>query len=122
MAIARVARVMIDVDELFAIRDARAHGAKTLETGAIGGDDAVKFLAAFGFLKKGIRIEEREFLRHAVFVPDGDFFALVFQREGEAELGADAIAIGPNVADDAKGLVLADFFENAVDDFRVTLH
>ena len=122
MAIARVARVMIDVDELFAIRDARAHGAKTLEAGAIGGDDAVKFLTAFGFLVKAVGVEKGKFLGHAVLVPHGDFFARGFQREREAELGADAIAIRPDVADDAKGLVLADFFENAVDDFRVTLH
>src|SRR6185503_14025908 len=100
MTITRVARVVIDVDELLAIRNQGADGAEALKARAIRGDDAVKFLAAFGFLKKGIRIEEREFLRHAVFVPDGDFLALIFQREGEAELGAHAIAIRPDVADD----------------------
>ncbi len=50
------------------------------------------------------------------------FLPSIFQREGEAELGADAIAIGPDVADDAEGFMLADFFDDPVDDFGMTLH
>jgi hypothetical protein len=44
------------------------------------------------------------------------------ERVGKTELGADAVAIGANVADDAEGAVFGNFFEDAVDYFRVALH
>jgi len=113
---------MVDVDELLAVHHAGADGPEAFKAGAIGRDDTVEFVAVLRFLEKGIGIEEREFLRHAVFIPDGDFFALVFERERKPELGADAIAIGPDVADDAEGFMLADFFDDPVDDFGMILH
>ena len=35
---------------------------------------------------------------------------------------AHAIAVGPDVADDAKGFAFADGVENAVNDFRIAFH
>ena len=122
MRVACVAGVMINVDELLAIGDARACVAEAFEAGAIGGDDAIKFLAAFRLLKEVVGIEEGKFLGHRILVPDGDLFSLVFDREGEAELGTDAIAIRPDVAEDAESAVAADFFDDPVDDFGVALH
>ena len=57
-----------------------------------------------------------------IFVPANDFFAFVLQGERQAELRADAIAIGPDVADDAKRPALANAFEDAINDFRMRLH
>src|SRR6201999_578732 len=58
VAVTRVAGVMIDVDELLAVGHAGADRAEPLEARAIRGDDAVEFLAAFGFLKKAVGIEK----------------------------------------------------------------
>lgn len=122
MGVARVAGVMVNIDELLAIGDAGTDGPETFKARAIRGDDAVKFLAAFWLLEEAFGIEEGEFLGHRVLVPDGDFFPLAFESEGKAELGTDAIAIRPDMADDAKSAMVADFFEDPVDGFGVTLH
>jgi hypothetical protein len=61
-------------------------------------------------------------LRDEIFIPTGNFFAFVLQSQREAELGADAIAVGPNMADDANGFAFANDFENAVNDFWIRLH
>ena len=37
-------------------------------------------------------------------------------------LRADAIAIGPDMADDADGLALGDLFQDAIDDLGVGFH
>ena len=55
-------------------------------------------------LKIAVRVEEAVFLRHGVLVPAHDLLAFGAQGEREAELGADAIAVGPHVADDADRL------------------
>jgi hypothetical protein len=79
-------------------------------------------VAVFWFLKKMVMVEERKFLRHPILVPNGDFFSFALQRERQSELRANAITIRPDMADDAKSAMGADFFKNAVNDFRVTLH
>ena len=45
-----------------------------------------------------------------------DFLALVLQRQRQAELRADAIAVRPDMADDANGPAVADGFDDAVND------
>ena len=79
-------------------------------------------MAAPGFREQALGVKELEFLRHGILIPDGDFFAFVAQRQGEAELRADAIAVGPDMADDAKRAVGADGFDDAVNDFGILLH
>ena len=74
------------------------------------------FRAAFRLLEQAVGIHEFIFLRNGVLVPAADFFAFVSQRQREAELRADAIAVGPDVADDAKGFALADDLKNPVND------
>src|SRR5262249_34341334 len=49
-------------------------------------------------------------------VPDGDFLAGVVEGEGQPELGADAIAIGPNVADDADRFAVANRLHDSPND------
>ena len=122
VGVARVAFVMVNVDENFPVGDALAGLAEPLETRAVGGDDAVEFLAALRFLKQAVGVEKFVFLRDGILVPADDFFAFVLQRQREAELRADAVAVRPDVADDAKSFVLADDFENPVNDFGIAFH
>ena len=86
---------------------------------SVGRDYAVEVQSLFRFLQDAVRIEELVFLRHDVLVPANDFFAFIAQRQGEAKLGADAIAIGPNVADDAKGATVANAVEDAIDELGI---
>ncbi len=102
---------MVNVDENFPVGDALASFAEPLEARAIRRDDAVEFLAALRFLKQAVGVEKFVFLRNGILVPDRHFFALVPQRQRQAELRADAIAIRPDMADNAKCLVFADDFE-----------
>ena len=57
------------------------------------------------FLEQAVGVEKFVFLRDGILVPAGDFFPFVLQGQREAELRADAIAIGPDVADNAKSFV-----------------
>src|SRR5262249_34474289 len=122
IGIARIAFVMINIDEQLSARDAFAGRAKPFEARAIGGDDTIKFLSAFWFLKQLAWIEEGVFLRHFILVPTGDLFALALQRERQSQLGTNAISIGPDVADDADRPALADRLNNAINNLRVRLH
>ena len=97
---------MVNVDEHFPVGDALAGLAQPLEARAVGGDDAVEFLAALRLLKQAVGIEKFVFLRNGILVPADDFFAFVSQRQRQAELRADAIAVRPDVADDAKGFAV----------------
>ena len=74
---------------------------------AIGRDDTVKLLSGPGFLHDVVGIQKGELAGHHVLVPAGDLFARVLQGQRQAQLRADAIAIGADVADDAEGAVLA---------------
>ena len=113
---------MIDVDEKLALLDAGGDVAESLEAGAVGGDDEIELFATFGFRNETFAVEETEFGRNGILIPDSDAFAFSAQGESEAELGADAIAIGANVADDADGAARGDVFEDALDDLRARLH
>src|SRR5690349_24996388 len=105
---------MVDIDEQLAIGNARPDGAKSFETRRVGRNDAVKLHSALRLLNNLRRIQKFVFLWHGVFVPAPDFFAFVFQGHREAELRPDTISVGPDVADDAKGLALADTFDDPV--------
>jgi hypothetical protein len=122
VAIARVAFVMVNVDENFPVRDMFADPAKTLEARAIGGDDTVEFHPGLWLLKQSVGVEKFVFLRKGILVPTDDFFAFVLERQREAELRTHAIAVGPDVADDAKGFAFAEDVEDAINDFRITFH
>ena len=106
----------------FRFGDALADRAQALEAGAVGGDHAVEFQAALRLLEQAVGVEKLVFLRDGILVPADDLLAFVLQRQRQAELRADAIAVRPDVADDAKGLALADGVEDAVNDFRMTFH
>ena len=86
VAVARVAFVMVNVDENFPVRDMPANPAKALEARAIGGDDTVEFPPGLWLLKQSVGVEEFVFLRKEILVPTDDFFALVLERQREAEL------------------------------------
>jgi len=102
--------------------DAPADLAQTLETRAVGGDDAVKFHAAFRLLEQSILIEEFVFLRDGIFIPAKNLFAIVLERQCKTELRADTIPIGPDVPKDANRFAFADGVKNSVDNFWITFH
>ena len=79
VAVARVAFVMVNVDENFPVHDAPADFAQPFETCAIGGDDTVEFHPGLRLLKQSVRVEKFVFLRHGILVPADDLFALVLQ-------------------------------------------
>ena len=122
ITVARVALVMVNIDERFSSGNERAGFAEALEAGAIRGNDTVEFQTVPRLLEIAIAIEKPVFLRHPVLVPARNLFALGPQRQGQAELRADAIAVGPDMAQDANGPAGADGFEDSVNDFRVALH
>jgi len=122
ISIARVAFVVIDVDEELAVGNAGTDFPKPLEAGGVSGDDAIEFLAAFWLLERMVAVEEFIFLRVAIFVPAKNLFAFVAQGEAESKLRANAIAIRPDMAHDANGPALANAVEDAINDFRVRLH
>src|ERR1700719_1141694 len=113
---------MVYIDEQFALGDGRGHRAKALEAGGIGSDDAIEFGAAPGFLKKLVGIKELILLRNDIFVPAHDLLSFIPQGQREAELRADAVAVGTDMADDAKRAVATNSFDDAVNDFGVGFH
>jgi hypothetical protein len=113
---------MVYVDENFPLGNALAGLPEPLKAGAVGGNDTVKFQAALRLLEQAVGIKKFVLLRDGILVPANDLFALVLQHQRQPKLGANAIAIRPDVSDNAKGFVLADDFENAIYDFRVTVH
>jgi hypothetical protein len=95
---------MVNVDEQFPPGDARPHPfAQALQTCGVGGDDAVELQIRFGLFDQPVQIEEAVLLRDWILVPARDLLAFAPKRERQGELRADAIAIGPDVADDAQG-------------------
>jgi hypothetical protein len=114
--------MMVDVDEHFAVGDAFAGAAQALEARTIGGDDAIEFAAAARFLEQTLRIKKSVFLRDRIFVPTNDPLAFIAQRMSEAQLRADAIAVGPDMADNADRFAPAENFENSVNDLGITFH
>ena len=114
--------MMIYIDENFSIADAIAHLAQTLKTGAIGGHNTIKLLTRLRLLPVPVAIEKFIFIRDAILVPDGDLFSLVAQGEGQGELRTDAITVGPDVAHDAKGLMLPEDLEDPVNNLWMDLH
>ena len=113
---------MINVDEDFAIFYVIADRAQPLVARAVGGDDAVEFFTAFRFFNQVVADEKFIFQRNGILIPDRDAFTFVAQRERKAELRADAIAVRPHMADDAKSFIFADDLKNAINDFWITFH
>src|ERR1051326_2327559 len=92
-------------DTQLRLLDAVADFAQALEAGAVGGDDAFEAEPWFRFLQNLIRVEKIVFLGDTVFVPTRHFFAGVFERQGQAQLRADAISVRADMPDDAKRAV-----------------
>jgi hypothetical protein len=113
---------MVNVDEDLPVRDALAGLSQALEARAIGGDDTVEFHPGLRLLHETVAVEELVLLRQAVLVPANDLLAFVPEDQREAELRTRAIAVGPEVADNAKRFVFADDFEDAIKDFWITFH
>ncbi len=122
IAVARVAQVMVDVDEAFAPGNGRPGDTQALEGGAIGGDNQIKLVAVGGLLEDVMRIQKRVFLRHHIFVPTNHVLSLLAQRQREADLGADAIAVGPDMAGDTNRLAGGYRLEDAIDDLGSGFH
>jgi hypothetical protein len=113
---------MVDIDETLAMEDARTDFAQALKTGGVGGNDAIKLQPRFRFLDDVVRVEKLVFLRDTIFVPADNFLAFVLQRESQSELGADAIAVGPDMAHNAKGFALPNILKDSVYNLRVGFH
>jgi hypothetical protein len=113
---------MVNVDENFPMADAPADLAQTLETRAVGGDDAVEFHAAFRLLEQSILTEEFVFLREWIFIPAKNLFAFALERQCKTELRADTIPIGPDVSKNANRFAFADDVKNPINDFWITFH
>ena len=77
---------MVNIDKNFPAADAGNHFAKTFNTRAIGGNDAVKFHAGARFLEQAILVEKAIFVGNGVLIPANHFFTLILQRQGQAEL------------------------------------
>src|ERR1043166_7052296 len=101
--------MMINVDHFFAVADSSAGPSQALKAGAIGCDDEVELFAGFGTLHDFVRVQKRILLGEFVFVPTGNGFAFVAERESQGELGANAIAVGTDVPDDAYLFAFANF-------------
>src|ERR1051325_1679373 len=118
VTVAGVAGVVIDIDEQFSRADVPRDLAKALEAGAVGGDDAVELASPLWRAENLLRIQEGALARDGMLVPAGARFAFILEGVSQAELRADAIAIGTDVADDAEGGTAANPVEDAPDDFR----
>src|SRR5687767_11465162 len=114
--------MVVDVDEDFSFLDGGSTFAQTFETCAIGGDNTVKFFAAMRPRHQAVGIEKSQFVGNRILVPAGDFLSFVLEGVSNGKLGADAIAIGPDMADDAKRFVFANFLDNAADDLGGGFH
>src|SRR6185369_9916780 len=114
--------MMVDLDEEFAVLNAFADLAQPLEAGAVGGNDAIKMAIAPGWLQKFFRVQKSQLVGKRILVPADHLLALVFQGHGQCEFGADAIAVGPDMAGDADGLAVPNAREDAFDDFRRRPH
>src|SRR5258708_8010769 len=122
IGVARVALVMIYVDEEFSAPDARADFSQALEAGRIGGDHAVERLAPPGFLEEFVLVEKLVFPGIGILVPADDPLALVLEGQGQAELRSDTVAIRTYMADDANGAAVTDAFDDPVNYLRMALH
>src|ERR1017187_234862 len=86
VGVARVALVVVDVNEELVVAKAPPARAEAVEGGRVGGYDAVELHALLGLLDDAVPVEELVFLRDAIFVPASDFLAFGAEREREAEL------------------------------------
>src|SRR5262245_55897322 len=113
---------MVDVDQQIAILNALLGVAESLQAGRVQSHNAVEVLPVARLFDELISIEEDQFFRNIVIVPTRDFLALVSQREGERQLGADTIPVWPDVSHDANGFALPDALEDAANDPRSIFH
>src|SRR6266516_543688 len=116
VGITGIAGVVIDVDERLSVCDAVARYAQALEAGTVGGHDAIELAARVGQFEEFLRVEEGQFRGDGMFVPTNHVLAFVLQSQRQAELGADAIAIGPDVADDTDRVTFPDGLGDLQDD------
>src|SRR5690348_3712775 len=117
-----VAFVVVDVDETVPPGNTGPHLAQSLETGGVGRNDAVELQPRLGLLNDMIRVEEFIFLRDGVLVPAHHLLALVLERQAQAQLRTDAIAIGTDVADDAEGFAFSNLIDNSIHDGKARFH
>src|ERR1700749_1116634 len=114
--------MVVNIDENFPVQGIFSSFAQTLKARAVRRDHAVKFFARLGSLQKAIGIEKFIFVGNWVFVPARNFFPLVAQSDTQGKLGTHTIAIRTDMPDDAKRFMLADGFENAVNDLGIRIH
>src|SRR6266571_6517371 len=119
VGVARVAGVMVDVDEPLSVLNVIPRFAEPLEAGAIGGNHAVKSASGPGRLIYLLRVQKGQLGWQGVLVPANDFFALVLQGQRQAQLRTNAVPVRPDVADDTDGMTLANPVEDALDDARL---
>ena len=109
IAVARIARVMIDVDPELGLAD----GGEDVVAEAMAGrgverDDHIEI---FGFVRRQAHElaagEEGKLLDQAFLVPDFYFFPELLERETDRDLAPERVAIRAHVAEDDEALVFA---------------
>ena len=86
---------MVNIDEFPALSDMLRHATQTLEARTIGCDHDIEAFSSDRFSHPLFRVEKPQFVRDRIFIPYRDVLPFTFQGQGESELAADAIAIGP---------------------------
>ena len=116
IAVARIARVMIDVDPNFRAADGgQGVVAQALPGRGVEREDDVEILR---FVRRErdhfAARQEGKFLEQTFFVPNFDFFAQLPECETHRDLTAESVPIRPDVTEDNEALVFAQNFR----DFR----
>ena len=78
VSVPRVRRVVIDVNEDAAVADVIDHASQAIEAGAVGGDDRVEMVAVVRLPDEPIGIQEPEFVRYRILIPNSDVLAQAF--------------------------------------------
>jgi hypothetical protein len=114
--------VVIDVYQHAALPDAVTNLAETLVAGGIHGHHAVELHAAARRADETAGVKERVLGRHGILVPAHHLLPQFAQGQGDGKLGADAVAIRPDVADDAEGAAAFDGLKNTLKGFGGHFH
>src|SRR5262249_47713832 len=117
---------MIDVDPKRGRADRSERCAESILNRGVERDDNIDLLRLGRRFAEQIRARKKTvFLEHAFFVPDAHVFAKLFERKPERELTAERVAIGPNVTQNGKPLMLvqrpADLLERGITHSRFSV-
>ena len=99
---------MIDVDPNFRGAYRRQRSAEPILDSCVECDRNIDILRVGRRFGEQIGARKKTiFLEHAVFVPDANIFAELFEREAEGELTSERVAIGADVTKNSEPLIFA---------------